>query len=45
MTFPDITILLAVFIGRAWKYLKVPQKEFERLQPEALVDLNALTQL
>ena len=28
--------------SKAWKYLKVPQKEFERLQPEALADLGAL---
>ena len=29
--------------GKKWKYLKVPQKEFERLQPEALGDLVALS--
>jgi DNA or RNA helicases of superfamily II len=28
--------------SKAWKYLKVPQKEFERLQPETLADLGAL---
>lgn len=28
--------------GKAWKYLKVPQKEFEKLQPDALADLAAL---
>lgn len=28
--------------GKTWKYLKVPQKEFERLQPESLADLCAL---
>jgi hypothetical protein len=31
-----------VLTGKAWKYLKVPQKEFERLQPETLADLAAL---
>ncbi len=28
--------------GKTWKYLKVPQKEFERLQPDTLSDLVAL---
>ena len=28
--------------GKTWKYLKVPQKKFEKLQPEALGDLAAL---
>ena len=31
--------------GKLWKYLKVPQKEFERLQPETLADLGALVQI
>ena len=29
--------------GKPWRYLKIPQKEFERLQPEMLADLNALS--
>jgi len=28
--------------SKAWKYLKVPQQEFERLHPETLADLGAL---
>ena len=28
--------------GQAWKYLKIPQKEFEALQPARLSDLAAL---
>jgi len=28
--------------GKKWKYLKVPQKKFEKLQPESLSDLTAL---
>jgi type III restriction enzyme len=28
--------------SKTWKYLKVPQKEFERLQPETLADLGAV---
>jgi len=28
--------------GATWKYLKIPQKEFEALQPESLQDLVAL---
>lgn len=28
--------------GKTWNYLKVPQKKFEKLQPEALSDLTAL---
>jgi hypothetical protein len=28
--------------SKTWKYLKVPQKEFERLQPETLADVGAL---
>ena len=28
--------------GKTWKYLKVPQKQFEKLQPSALSDLTAL---
>jgi type III restriction enzyme len=28
--------------GKTWKYLKVLQKEFEKLQPDALADLSAL---
>ncbi len=27
---------------RAWKYMKIPQKDFEALQPNRLVDLAAL---
>jgi hypothetical protein len=28
--------------SKTWKYLKVPQKEFERLQPKTLADVGAL---
>lgn len=28
--------------GKTWKYVKVPQKKFEKLQPEALAELTAL---
>ena len=28
--------------GRAWQYLKVPQKEFEQLHPESLEELVAV---
>jgi len=28
--------------GTAWRYLKVPQKEFEQLQPEAVDELAVL---
>lgn len=28
--------------GKQWRFLKVPQKEFERLQPESLADLSAI---
>lgn len=28
--------------GKAWKYLKVPQKEFEKLQPQSLAELSVL---
>lgn len=31
--------------GKTWKYLKVPQKEFERLQPDRLADLPSLLYL
>ena len=29
--------------GSTWKYLKIPQKEFEVLQPESLQDLMAIS--
>lgn len=28
--------------GKAWRYLKVPQKEFEKLQSESLAELTVL---
>ena len=31
-----------VLTGKTWKYLKIPQKKFEKLQPNALSDLTAL---
>ncbi len=29
--------------GTVWRYVKVPQKDFEKLDPDAFADLNALT--
>jgi len=29
---------------KTWKYQKVPQKDFERLQPDSLSDLAAIRQ-
>lgn len=34
----------AVFLtGTSWRYMKVPQKEFEKLEPDLFSDLKALT--
>jgi type III restriction enzyme len=32
----------SILTGKAWKYLKVPQKEFEKLQPELLAEVAVL---
>ena len=32
----------SILTGKTWKYLKVPQKEFEKLQPESLAELAVL---
>ncbi len=32
----------SVLTGKPWRYLKVPQKEFEKLQPESLGDAAVL---
>ena len=32
----------SVLTGKTWKYLKVPQKEFEKLQPELLAEVAVL---
>jgi len=32
----------SVLAGKTWKYLKVPQKEFEKLQPELLAEVAVL---
>ena len=32
----------SVVTGKPWRYLKVPQKEFEKLQPESLAEVAVL---
>ncbi len=32
----------SILTKKAWRYLKVPQKEFEKLQPESLAELGVL---
>jgi len=33
---------VTLLTGKPWRYLKVPQKEFEKLQPESLGELVVL---
>jgi len=32
----------SLLTGKTWRYLKVPQKEFEKLQPESLAEVAIL---
>lgn len=35
-------VLPSLLTGKPWRYLKVPQKEFEKLQPESLAEVAVL---